>query len=354
VQVGEVHKAMQGGYLSGCWGMIALGLICSLNLLIDGEFDLWVLRDTPRSVAELCFWVPAIALNGLDLLLYHGWRLRAKKQAARGEFTDTVGVRPLHMVNLAWSALAIIAMLCLAGSVKQLVFELIVAAVILGVHLLVSWLAKGMQRKQKPSADIGLYVRTILLLLAAAVGVGIFAYSQANADDYASEKARDQGAVGSYEAMNRTFYIYNDPIPLKLEDLGFEVDPSEYSYEMKESGSGSVYTVEGKQYPLYSLDRISPSLEYTIELLTDEGDVEKRVERALKDKEYRDSDPAPWGAEAAYEYEEPLLAGMGYVVVYRDRYIHLIYIQEETVDAVAMPTERMQSVGAAVQEVTRP
>ena len=331
MEVEAIHQSAKKSWL------ISQILFLILAVLNIGQF-LWRLRgdpiatlSSPLSLLALVCWAVMLLLVGTDFATYFRWRRRALKAAEQGEFLATKS-HPLFqklalavvLAGLVWAlfylqgALGGVMLLSLAGGV------LLVAAVIA--------IREGL-KKRFASAETN---RTVTILACVALSVlfaAVLPWLVA------------RGLSGRNPAP--------EELPLTLEDL-LEGDFSGYSASWRGAQSPLLGQYTAYQWPLGPVGQFPDPiyLDYEITLvklpvlyglcrdhLLEEYDT--RGTGFLPVKYFAPMDPAPWGAEEAYQFVMDGETLDLYLLCYEGRIVKLDLDWPPTAEQMAAVGEKL-------------
>lgn len=166
--------------------------------------------------------------------------------------------------------------------------------------------------------------------------------------------SRGANAVGTYDFYGHTREIYDDPLPLEIEELA-NVD-APWSKEAEHHETFLLSTTEYRQYVVLTEERPAfpeDSLEYTVTEVKWDVLVEpirRAVLNARQDEDYGDFvftdhyepiDPAPWHADAAYQLHWSDSVMNSYLLFQGRRIIELQFFWEPTAAQLAAAAEKL-------------
>lgn len=348
-QVETVHRAMRKNFLPGQVAMLALALFQVAFSIYRFQTDpLAFLTDTFQIFSPL-LWVLLAVYTGAELLGYRRWHRRAVATAQEdGVFLQkpsnswmgrfAMGV--LVVVGLAY----IFSVFRMGGGSIALASLLFMAGAI-GVTLGV----KSLLKKRGVSAKIN---RVITMATAFVIPFALMALLLVGIFSGAFRPSGRQGAE-TYEAYGQMWDVYHDPIPLRVEDL-LAVDYDGYSTERREDASilatQTEYTQQGRMG-----DRDIPYLEYHVLRVKVPALYDFCRETLLRHENrhnwelpeefwrlYRETDAAPWGAEAAYRLYDGDDPRNIYLLCFEDQFATLRFDWDPTPAQMAIAGERLK------------
>lgn len=316
-------------------------------------FQLWDLWHDPvdylsssNKLMSLPMWILLLILEAYELWSCFRWCRRAKKAAQDGVFLP-VRIRQ----RLSWFVLAVAALFLLL-SMGESAFS--ASAVAFGVVMTFIGMAVGnglsrWLKEQGASRRVNMVVSSLGVLVAV-----IFCFAGMIALMIGNRFPFFPGStpVSTYEWNGRTYDIYDDPLPLELEDL-VEVD-ARWSKKAELQESVLLAYGEYTQRPLYS-EEVDYQIRYDI---TDvkvpalypfikKSLVNARQGQVQEDFVFVDhfepTDPAPWGAQEAYQ----LLGNDGlmdtYLICWETRIVEIKFYWTPTAEQIARAADILHS-----------
>ena len=298
LEIDTLHRAVKKTFLPVYFILLALGVLqvfLLIGQLVNDPID-WLSR--PGGMFSGFTWIILLLILSVELIAYFRWRARAKQAAERGEFLDTPNTSPfqkvclaLVLVSFAWWMVNII----LLGSSLM---RYLCAAMLVTIAVLVALFngLKNLMKRRGASKNLNrgvtftVYFIVAFVLFDAIIFFGIWAVSSGLLD------LGDQSG---------------DP-PLSVADLA-DVDMD--GYFTRRTGDETVLLGQYEVFQHTNWNRDDPdlslpSLEYTLtevklpflydwcrDRLYHEDD--KRGEEF--GYRYEATDPAPWGAQEAWE-----------------------------------------------------
>ncbi len=161
--------------------------------------------------------------------------------------------------------------------------------------------------------------------------------------------------AGAYEFHGQTWYLYDDPLPLTIEDM-METDSSGYSREWTERSSVFLTQYEARQRGKLGEKQLT-DLEYTITkvrvpalfdfcrdgLLKRYADRPGSVEYADYYR-YEPQDPALWGADEVYRRYSGDTALGSYLVCWGEKIVEITFYWEVSDEQIGIAAERLKQV----------
>ncbi|MBQ5642373.1 MAG: DUF2812 domain-containing protein [Bacteroidaceae bacterium] len=306
-QVENVKKSMRKNVLFS--HLMIVALIMYYMVMQFGMFrrDPVEYLSSPLKAYQIPMWVCLLLASLYELGFYFYWTRKAKKMAEEdGVFLPIKSNIRASYVLLAFSTMLIL--FAFSSSMKHFLFGLAWS----GIMFLIACAANVVKKKLKKkgvSRRINMVVSlgSVFLLTIFALGILVSVIIGSSI----IRLSGSENAVGTYEYNGITWDIYNDPLPLTVEDL-IEIDGN-WSKEMDHQETGLVSYTEYEQCALYTEPREVPNLSYTItnikaKFLRDyirQAVLNSRQDEVYDDYVFTDHyepiDPDIWGAEEAYQ-----------------------------------------------------
>lgn len=352
MEVETIHRAFRRSTLP------TTGLLGLLALLNGGMFLSGLLRDPVQQLssasgllAGLC-WVLVLLLAGSELTAYYRWRARAKKAAERGEFLATGSRLRLQYFCLAVVAAGLFCYLLSIFTSGDRVMMAVAPLMFLGLGLLIALVygVKQTLRRRKVSASVNraATVAAAFVLAYALIGGVTFGVL------VGMRKGWFTGGQDTYQYHGSAFTVYDDALPLAVEDLTGAEYGGSYTREWRDATTFLLARYTARQHPRLDAEGYTdlPRLEYTVTLvkvpalyglcrrsLLAEYDGSDEYWRG---RAYTAQDAAPWGAEEAYRVTDPEYGAWDiYLLCYPDRLVEFCPSWELTPEQMALVGERL-------------
>lgn len=348
-RVENIHRTMRKNIFFGQLVTVVL-VIWSLYLQFS---QLWrdpveYLSDTTRLASIPC-WLLLLLMAVMDLVLYFRWERRARQAAEQGIFL------PLHSRKwLPWVVLALVCVflfLSYSASSAHLLLMVCITAVIVVPILLGRWMMKKLKEKGFPKT-LNRVVSSICIGLL--VIVGMVAVVAASIGGWLPLDDRSSQPVGRYEWHGEMWDIYDDPLPLEVEDL-VDVD-ARWSKEARIQESPLVAYGDYRQDLLYGQEIRGYRLSYEItdvKLPFLYGWIKDSLIRERQDEIYDDGvfvdhfepvDPTQWGADEVYQlhWSDSILDT--YLVCWDNRIVEITFYWQPTREQLQRAAECLRPV----------
>ena len=343
-QVENIHLTMRKNLLFGQLVTIVL-VLWSLYLQLS---QLWrdpveYLSNLTRFAGVPC-WLLLLLMAVLDLALYFRWERRARKAAEHGISL------PLRSCKwLPWVVLALVGMflfLSYASSSARLLLMVCIAVVIVVPISLGRWMMKKLKKKgvSKTANRVVSSAFTGVLVI-----VGTVAVVAAAIGGWLPVNDRSSQPVGQYEWNGLVRDIYDDPLPLTVEDLA-QVD-ARWSKQARFQESPLVAYGDYRQDLLFGQEINGYELSYEItdvklpilreflkgRLLNERQD-EVHDDFVFEDH-FEPVDPAPWGAEEVYQLHWSDSVLDTYLVFWETRIVEITFYWQPTSEQLRTAAE---------------
>lgn len=354
-QVENIHKAAKKNHLLPYVLYLVIGVMNSVlfvsRLLGDPIGTLASYTQLFTGVV----WIMLLLLSAVELVRYFQWYRKATRAAERGEFTDTPNNRGVQLFVL-WAVT-----LCFAywiinvmtvGSVMTRWVSILVYGYIIALLLIVNGVKQFLKRR-KVSKGTNLTITLIvdIVLAFALMGAITFGTLRASRNGFFDQDAE------TYEYHGSTFILYQDELPLAVEDL-MDVEYDGYVRQRRSEESLFLGMLEADQWSRLDDEegRIHPGLNYTVALIKAPFLYELCKERLIGEKDesaddsvpegfkrvYLTVDPAPWGAEEAYQLAYQDTGALErYLLCYEDRIVEISFDWEPTAEQKEIVGEKL-------------
>ena len=353
LELETIHKTMKR---SGLPSQILLAVLA----LAQGGLLISSLRRDPIAVLSsaanlftgLC-WVLVLVMTAAEVIAYYRWRARARKAAERGEFLPSTSRVKLQIACLAIVGVGLLYYILSVFTSGNRMMMTLLPLMFLWMGLLfvlVNAIRNGLKRK-KVSTNVNRVVTigSAFVLAYAMVGVIIFGVL------YGSNRGWFAGEQGTYQYHGSVFTIYDDALPLTVEDLtGAEYDAGVYTREWRDNASLLLAQYVARQHPRFDAEnyRDLPILEYTVTLVRIPAlyDLCKSTllaeydgsDEIWEDRAYAPIDPAPWDAAEAYRVIDREYGPRDiYLLCYPDRFVEFRPEGELTAAQMALVGEKL-------------
>lgn len=309
IQLDIIQKSMKKNYINAMAGLFFLGLIEVLFLLFLFSTNPVGLFTSSASLFSIFCWFLVMFVTGLELITYFRWLDKAEAAAKLdGSFIESHGHTYLDLfVSLLILGL-FLAWVCPLETVRAQ-FSVLLSFIQLGILYLVVWSVKILlKRKNVPATTASTIVWISCFVFAFLFPVATNSLRE-RISGMAEEKVN--ASLESYEYNGSTRYIYQDELPIYIEDF-FEIDYEKYSRELHTQSSWfmtqsraterammGVSDVPNLSYTLVT-GRISLLTEYCYDLLVKKPSRNSHLLPEEDRNHYEAEDPALWNADQAY------------------------------------------------------
>lgn len=310
IEVENIHKSVKKTMLPAYFSNLILAV---MQIGLAAQRFSWdpmtELLSLPSMLGTL-FWCLNVLFWTVLLGRYFHWYRRANVAAEDGQFLETKSTDGLQIVMLSTTGLALVCMYLSFGSWSTVLTGILMVAGILGLTAIMVWMSNRM-KKHNVSAKNNKFVTYAFAVVMSFVLCGGVIWLVVSTRTSELDKT-DQAE--SYEYNGWTYYVYDDPIPLRIEDL-IETDYDGYSYEIISDGSSPLLSrYEARQKTRHDA-LAEPEMQYRIVQVKLPFLYDWVLDLMLEDfdhnygfpeddpnwEEHREIDPAPWGAKKAYQ-----------------------------------------------------
>ena len=349
IEVENIHKSVKKTMFPAYFSNLILAVM-QIGLATQRfSWDpLTELLSLPSMLATLS-WSLDVVFWTILLGVYFHWHIRAKKAAMDGLFLETKSTDGFQFLMLGTTTLALICMYLSFGSWTVLLVGLLMVVGILGLTAVMVWMSNCMKKRNVSAKTNRLitYAFAIVMSLVLCGGV-IWLVVSVRMEEH------DKTAEAEiYEYNGWTYYVYDDPIPLRIEDL-IKTDYAGYSYEIISDASSPLLSrYEARQKTRYDALH-EPEMQYQIvhvkvpvlynwvlEIMLEEFDHNYAYPDEPDWKDDRSIDPNPWGAEQAYQLYLGDEAHYRYLLCYDDRIIEIDLDWEPTTEDMAIVNQKL-------------
>ena len=342
-QVDNIHRTMQKKVLVSQLVM-ALSVLGFLYLQLS---QLWrdpadYLSDNSR-LFTIPLWLMLLLMTIYELVIYFRWGRRAKEAAEHGVFLP-VRSHPW----LSWAAVGlatVFLLLSVSASSGGFLFLLSIVVVMVIPFLLANWML-GELKGRGVSRRVNLAVTSAAIFVLVIVGTGAVVVGAATQGWLTL--GEESQPVGQYDWDGLTMDIYDDPLPLEVEDL-VQVD-ARWSKEARLQESPLLACGDYRQDLLFTEEIQGYELRYEITdvkvpFLYDfvkDGFIRDNQDEVLE-KYLIPVDPAPWEAEEVYQvsWSDGVLDD-SYLVCWEKRIVEIKFYWTPTQEQIQIAAERLR------------
>lgn len=341
-QVDNIHRTMRKKVLVSQLLMVLLifwSLYLQLSQLRRDPAD--YLSDTSR-LFTIPLWLMLLLMTIYELVIYFRWGRRAKEAAEHGVFLP-VRANPW----LSWSAVGlatVFLLLSFSASSGGLLF-LLSAAVVTSVPILLARWMLGALKRRGVSRWVNLAVTCAAIFVLVIAGTGVIVAASLRGWLPLGEESQP---VGQYDWDGLTMDIYDDPLPLEVEDL-VQVD-ARWSKEARLQESPLLAYGDYRQDLLFTEEIQGYEIRYEITdvkvpFLYDfvkDGFIRDNQDEVLE-KYLIPVDPAPWEAEEVYQvsWRDGVLDDT-YLVCWEKRIVEIKFYWTPTQEQIQIAAERLR------------
>ncbi|MDO5418237.1 MAG: DUF2812 domain-containing protein [Lachnospiraceae bacterium] len=348
-QVETIHRSMRRNLLPP---QLLLALVGIFQMVFMG----WQLYENPveflsasSSIFLFPMWFLVTGMAFCEIVFYFYWYRQAREAAWNGRSLEIKTRRRASAVLLGIS-LFLVAMAF--GSSPFGFYTLLFGAGIPAVAILtmkgaMAWMKRrGISRSTNRVLSFGVTALAVF----AAIGVMTVVIIRFGLPD-------GRNPVGTYGYDGWTFKIYDDPMPLRLEEL---TDLTEYedciwSYERERDETFLLSHTEYRQRAVLRQEKNAPSLDYTVTevkvpvlfdfcknslLKKHQDEVFEKSGEIFRDS-YVPADASAWGADEAYQLEWSSGLLNHYLVCWENQIVEIRFDWEPTREQMAAVGQKL-------------
>jgi len=346
-QVENIYRSMKKNLLPAHLMILALAI---WQLFFNGHRAFTETVDflsTPHLLASLPIWLLLLLTEIYEILNCYLWYRKAKPAAENGVF---IPVKTNHFISFTLILSCVFVLIATIFLPSELRFvSLCWIAIVVGINLI----GNVVKRKlKKAGASKGLnYAVTILIiiLLTFTLLTGlVFFILRYGLDD-------GRKPVGSYDINGWTFKIYDEPMPLYVEDM-MEIGDSEWSRERNEHNETFLLSKsEYRQNHVQGGSEGLKDLEYTIidikiPALYDivkQSILNERQDEVYDDviftDHYEPIDATLWKADEAYQVHWSGTILDTYLICWENRIVEIKFYWQPTPEQIAIVVDKLKT-----------
>lgn len=272
-----------------------------------------------------------------ELLAFFRWRKKAVAAAAIGKFTSTSLHNKLSDTILVVVCILSVLLLLSAAIISndKTAFGFLAATI---ASAIVSHFIDKLKEKYSDG-----WKKHILNIISVLVFIALIACSYFI--EFRSQL--DKEPVETYKSNfgNHEFHVYKDDIPLKLEDLEFDINSKYYSYCTNTEKSLFVVKTESTQTARLDAENYSqlPELRYTVYEIRKHFLYERCLADLLNDAEdyysdgqteYEETASSLWNANKVYQLIGPKVTEGRYLICYDNSIVEIVLDSELTTEQI--------------------
>lgn len=315
IEVENIHASMKKSMLPGNWMLLGVAVLNLVSLGFTFHSTPLRLLSSNLSLFMFLFWIVYLVLQLIQIAGYYRWRRRAVAAAEDGIFLETKANQN-GLTTIALGLLGImLVILSTMSDRRQAVFLCIGMILTLAVIALVLLFQKKLKREGY-DAKTNRIATAVACVVLSIVVTGISSQMLVNTDWPGEEEAE---------------------LTLSIEDL---LGPGEYTTLVLDDEKSIVL----EYYDIFQVPEGSirtPRLEYEMVRVKIPALYDLCLNEAMDEPEwkpgsaYHEIDPAPWGAEQAWQLHDGDELRLWYVLCYEDAIIELIPDWELTAEQMA-------------------
>lgn len=303
VELESIHATMKKGLLLPYGILLAIGLWWCAMLAHDLWSDPIGLFSSMTNLFLAVVWPLLSLLCIVEIVAYLRWRHRAKQAAALGEFVDTPNTRPFQQVVFAVCGAAFALFLLYNVTTGSPLLRVVSIVMVLYMLVLMAFVqgVKQLLKRKKASRGVNRAVTLTVDVMLAAVLMAVIVFG--------TLRAAQSGLLDRYNEP--------DTLPLTLADLwGDELPEADYTPSWTENASPLLAVHDGSEWAYPTGEGVTiPSIDYAVTVVKlpllygrcRAQLVDKKLEINYKQihtsalRLAEPCDPAPWGANEAFQ-----------------------------------------------------
>lgn len=346
-QVENIHRAMKKAVLFPQLISLALVLIICLTQFALFRQDPVDFLSTGAQLYLVPLWLEILVVSLSEIAACFSWYAKAKKAAENGVFLP---VKNHKKISCLLSLLSILFLFLAIGSLNTSLTLLVVTLAIVGTAMLAAYgikrglKKKGVSRTVNQVITIASVVLLIFLCNIAAIAALISGHLHL---------PNESTPIGVYTYNGTTWDIYDDPLPLTIEDL--MTVSAQWSKRQERDETLLLARTTYSQRPLLTESRHTPDLTYTI-VTPKASALYPLLKQAMLDAHQdivhdtsvlRDSyfpiDTAPWQAEEAYQLYWSDTTLDTYLLCWPNQIVEIHFSWTPTPEQIAIVCEKLRT-----------
>ena len=255
-QVETIHRAMKKGMLPAYLFSFLLCIYELVCMIGEAKANPVKFFSTPHSLYSIPAYNLLLVATMIELTFYFLWYKKAKKLAK--ETGDFLGIHLNHKISFVFIALSILLILIsFVSSGGTVVVAMIIWIMAMIINIAIVHTMKHWMKKQGIPRGINRFLSVFVSIVCVLSFLAIMVFLVVKYEIGDTRKV-----VGTYELYGRIHNIYNDPLPLEMEDI-MEID-AQYSKEANGTQTIFVSQMEYKQDAIPVEGKSIPEFSYTI------------------------------------------------------------------------------------------
>ncbi len=258
IELENIHKSAKKSFLPTYYIFLANGILQALTFFMRwGNDPVDILTSNVNLFNGLC-WVLMLMMSISEIGAYYSWRRKAKKAAEQdGTFVRTSSRQGFQLIILAVMFAGLAMMISSLNNAALLSTLIGVVFGVLAVTVFIVFISESLKKMKVSKSVNGVVTFGGSILLGIVLSVGVIYFVSSGTGSLGHDP------VSSYEWGIFDIEVYNDPIPLKIEDMQ-ETGYGKYSYELWHQSSFLAEKYDCVQEPHISDSDEVPSLRYVV------------------------------------------------------------------------------------------
>ncbi len=347
-QVENIHRAMKKAVLFPQLISLALVLVVCLSQFALFRQDPIDFLSSGTQLYFVPFWLEMLMISLIEIVACFSWYAKAKKAAENGVFLPVKSRKKAGW--LLW-LLSLFFLLLILASINTSLAVIVIALLVVALTSLAAYgikqhlKKKGVSRSVNQVVTIASVVLLMFLLNVAAIAAVISGRIHLPSGST---------LIDTYTYDNMTWDIYDDPLPLAIEDL-MTVN-AQWSKRQEHDETLLLARTTYSQRPLLTESRHHiPDLTYTVVTpkmtalypLLKQAMLDAHQDVVQDDLRFRDSyfpiDAAPWQAEEAYQLHWSDTMLDTYLICWPDQIIEIHFSWTPTPAQIAIACDKLRT-----------
>lgn len=346
-QVENIYRSMKKNLLPAHLMILALAI---WQLVFNGYRALTETVDflsTPYLLASLPIWLLLLLTEIYEILACYLWYRKAKPAAENGVF---VPVETNHFISFTLILSGVFVLIATIFLPSELRFvSLCWIAIVVGINLIGNAVKHKLKKAGAPKGLNYTVTILIIILLTFTLLTGLVVFILR----YGLDDGREP--VGSYDINGWTFEIYNEEMPLYVEDM-MEIGDSEWSRERNEHNetfllSKSEYRQNHVQGGPEGLKDLAYTIiDFKVPALYDivkQSILNERQDEVYDDviftDHYEPIDATLWQADEAYQVHWSSTILDTYLICWENRIVEIKFYWQPTPEQIAIVVDKLKT-----------
>ena len=343
MEVDTLHRACKKNFLPSYYLLLALGLVMGGYFLARIYFDPIGLLSSSSQLLTGFAYLSLLIISLLELITYFTWYRKAKTAAQDGIFVDTPSTAGVQKIIVAFLLIALVFWLFDLFSLSNTVLAWIAVALLVsmfGIIIIINCIKQGL-KKAKVSRGLNRFLTLAACFILPTIMTSLIIYL---------------GLSASASNLRKHVPFDDSAIPLSVADF-YEVDTDKYIEQNRNTETFFIGQRVVHMYGDWTIEGFHelPDLQYTIttvkvpflydwcaeQIFVDSDETNNDIPEGHRSI-YKETDAAPWGANAAYRlYQEEGWWQNTYLLYYDTRIVEITFEWEPTAEDMAIVNQKL-------------